>query len=185
MRLWYLSHRRPAKAHASLRICAVLPEPSLFAHMNYGGRQRVRPKSRHLAPLYGCACVFEKWIYGGQNVPKSHELAQIIFRYRFIKWFISENTREQGSFLKRATSFEPAHEIMALFVLRKRILQTRMCSHPVGLDVWFFVGPFVYFHTSCKRTAKALARLRGCAGSPEPSLVNYVVSTIISWAGSF
>ena len=43
---------------------------------------------------------------------------------------------------------EPAHEIMALFVLRKFILQTHMRSHPVGLDVWFLVGPFVYFHTS-------------------------------------
>ena len=69
------------------------------------------------------------------------------------------------------------------FVLRKLILQTRMRSHPVELDVWFLVGPFVYFHTSCVRTAKALARLRGCAGSPEPSLVAYVISTIISWAG--
>ena len=49
----------------------------------------------------------------------------------------------------------------------------------------FLVGPFVYFHTSCVRTAKALARLRGCAGSPEPSLVAYVISTIISRAGSF
>ena len=30
---------------------------------------------------------------------------------------------------------EPTHEIMALFVLRKLILQTRMRSHPVGLNV--------------------------------------------------
>ena len=37
MRLWYLSHRRPAKAQAK-----------------YGSRRRVRPKIRHLAPLYGC-----------------------------------------------------------------------------------------------------------------------------------
>ena len=29
----------------------------------------------------------------------------------------------------------------ALFVLGKLILQTRMRSHPVGLDVWFLVGP--------------------------------------------
>ena len=35
------------------------------------------------------------------------------------------------------------------------------------------------------RTAKALAGLRGCAGLPEPSLVAYAISTIISWAGSF
>ena len=31
--------------------------------------------------------------------------------------------------------YEPAHDIMALFVLRKFILQTGMRSHPVGLDV--------------------------------------------------
>ena len=64
-------------------------------------------------------------------------------------------------------------------------LQTRMRSHPVRLDVGFLVGPFVYFHTSCERKAKVLARLRGCAGSPEPSLVAYVISSIISWAGSY
>ena len=80
---------------------------------------------------------------------------------------------------------EPAHEIMVLFILRKLILQTCMCIHPVGLDVWFFVGPFVYFHTSSVRTVKALVRLRGCAGSPERSLVAYVINMIISWAGSF
>ena len=57
-------------------------------------------------------------------------------------------------------------------------------SHPVGLDVWFPVWPFVYFHTLWVRTAKALARLCGCAGSPEPSLVAYMINTIISWACS-
>ena len=46
MRLWYLSHRRPAKAQA---IRAVSPEPSLFSQMWYGNKQRVRPKIRHLA----------------------------------------------------------------------------------------------------------------------------------------
>ena len=81
--------------------------------------------------------------------------------------------------------YEPSHEIMVLFILRKLILQTRMPSHPVGLDVWFLVGPFNYFHTLCMRTAKALVRLCGWAGSPEPLLVAYVLSTIISWAGSF
>ena len=55
-----------------------------------------------------------------------------------------------------------------------------MHSHPVGLDVWYLVWLFVYLHTSCMRTAKAQARLYGCIGSPEPSLVAYV---IISWAG--
>ena len=65
------------------------------------------------------------------------------------------------------------------------ILQIRMRSHPVMLDVRLSVGPFVYFHLLRVRTAKALVRLRGCAGMPEPSLVACMISTIISWAGSF
>ena len=71
---------------------------------------------------------------------------------------------------------QPCHEIIVLFILRKLILHMRMCSHPVGLDVWCLDGPFVNFHTSCVRTAKALARLRECAGSQEPSLVTCVIS---------
>ena len=34
------------------------------------------------------------------------------------------------------------------------------------------------------RTAKALVRLRQCAGSPEPSLFAYVINTLFSWDGS-
>ena len=48
MRSWYLSHRQPAKAQAILRIRAVSPEPSLFAHMNCGSRRKARPKTKHL-----------------------------------------------------------------------------------------------------------------------------------------
>ena len=51
--------------------------------------------------------------------------------------------------------------------------------------VWILVGPFVYFHTLCVWTAKALARLCECTGLPEPLLVAYVISTIISWAGTY
>ena len=58
-----------AKAQASLCIRAVLPEPSLFAHMKYGSRWRVWLKIRHLAPLDGCPCTFEEWVYGGRKVP--------------------------------------------------------------------------------------------------------------------
>ena len=68
-RLWYLSHRRPAKAQASLRIRAVSPEPPLFVHLKCGSRRRVRPKIRHLAPLDSCGCAFEEWVYGGRKVP--------------------------------------------------------------------------------------------------------------------
>ena len=79
-------------------------------------------------------------------------------------------------------TFEPCHEIMVVFILRKLILQMRMRSHPVGLDICFLVGP--YCQTSIVQTGKALVRLHECAGLPEPLLVAYVISTIISWAGS-
>ena len=77
-------------------------------------------------------------------------------------------------------------EIMVLFILCKHIIfQMRMCSRPVVLDLWFLVRPFVYIHTLCEPRVKALVRLWGCTGSPEPLLVAYVISTIISRAGSF
>ena len=81
-----------------------------------------------------------------------------------------------GTFLAgwnwRDLSFEPAHESIVLFVLCKLIPQTCMHSHLVGLHVWFLVGPFVYLHTSCVRTAKALARRCGCVKFFYTVLVN-------------
>ena len=67
MRLWYLSHRRSAKV--SLCIHALSAEPSLFVHTKYGSRRRVWSKLRHLAPLDGCACAIEEWVYGGRKEP--------------------------------------------------------------------------------------------------------------------
>ena len=63
------------------------------------------------------------------------------------------------------------------FVLCKLVLQTRTRNHTFGLDV----GLFVYFHTVCEGSGETA----GCTGSPEPSLDAHVISTIISWAGSF
>ena len=57
----------------------------------------------------------------------------------------------------------------------------RMRNHPVGLVVWFLVRPFVYFHTLCLQTAKALAGLRGL---PEPSLVAFKYNNLMSWLKS-
>ena len=58
-RIWYLSPIRAAKVQASLRIRAVLPEPSLLAHTSSESRGTVRQKARSLAPLNGWACVVE------------------------------------------------------------------------------------------------------------------------------
>ena len=41
---------------------------------------------------------------------------------------------------------------------------------------------FIYIHTLCMRAVKAMARMRICAGSPEPSLLGYMICAKISWA---
>ena len=54
--IWYLSPMPAAKVHASLRIRAVSPEPSLLAHTSSESRRTFRQKARSLAPLNGWAC---------------------------------------------------------------------------------------------------------------------------------
>ena len=44
---------------------------------------------------------------------------------------------------------------------------------------------FIYIHTLCLQVAKGLASLRICADSPDPSLLDNVISAIIPCAGSF
>ena len=58
-RIWFLSPMRAAKVQASLRIRAVSPESSLFAHTSSGSRGTFRQKARSLAPLNGWACAVE------------------------------------------------------------------------------------------------------------------------------
>ena len=174
--IWYLLHRRPAKAQASLRICAVSTKPSLFAHMKYGSRQRVWPKIRHLAPLDGCACAIEEWKYGGWKVPKGptkNQTSSLVGWLRMRVWKMHLQRMKSaiiswaGSYVLGmsvlynvatcTTDWFPHHiwasswEIMALFILCKCIFQTGMCNHPTRLDVWVLVGPFVYSHRSCVR----------------------------------
>ena len=54
-----------------------------------------------------------------------------------------------------------------------------MCiySYIVGLHVYYLVGSFIYVHSFCMQAIKALVRLCICAGSSEPSLVAYAIST--------
>ena len=82
-----------------------------------------------------------------------------------------------SSISEKGWTIELSHEIIVLFMLHKLFLQTRMRSHPKGLDVWFLVDPS---STSILYMCKHWKLWRDCAGSSEPSLVAYVISTIIS-----
>ena len=60
-----------------------------------------------------------------------------------------------------------------------------MPSHPAGPGIWLSVWRFLLTHYLYERAAEVLARLRGCAGSPEPSLLACAISTKFAWRGPF
>ena len=75
MRKGYLSHRQTAKAHVSLRMRTVSPEPSLYAHtILYKGNQReLQTKSNTPDPF------MRIWNISNRTTqdPFSHEMAQL------------------------------------------------------------------------------------------------------------
>ena len=52
-------------------------------------------------------------------------------------------------------------------------------SGNVGLII---IWVFIYIHTLCMLAVEAMARMRMCAGSPEPSLLGFMICAKISWA---
>ena len=59
---------------------------------------------------------------------------------------------------------------------------TDVSSGERGLNL---VRVFTYIHTACMQAAKALASLRICVDSPEPSLLSDLMSTQISCTGQY
>ena len=59
----------------------------------------------------------------------------------------------------------------------------RMSSHSEGSGIWLSIWRFLLIQCLYERAAEVLARLRGCAGSPEPSLLAYAISTKFAWRG--
>ena len=76
-RIWYLSPVRATKVQASLRICAVSPEPPLLAHTSIESRGTFRQKARSLDPLNGWACTVKICHDGMLKDTNSLDRAQI------------------------------------------------------------------------------------------------------------
>ena len=66
---------------------------------------------------------------------------------------------------------EPRQANLCLRAFCHDKFQLRMPSHSEGPGIWLSVWRFLLIHCLYERAAKVLARLRGCAGSPEPSLL--------------
>ena len=74
---------------------------------------------------------------------------------------------------------EPFHETMVLLSSVNSFFK-RACA----AIQWGWMSDFWSDSSSTSILAKALARLLDCTGSPEPSLVAYAISAIISGTGS-
>ena len=145
--------------------------------------------------LLGKPCVRTLWIINENNTDLINQMR--------MEWYFSFLTKGQQSYTSIQSMFflsinKPCCGIMALFVLRNLVLQARMRNHPMAARCLLFgrtlclIPCFVSAGSECSgETARMrmlawafVSRLRGCACSPEPSLVGYVISAIISWAGS-
>ena len=89
-RIWYLSPMRAAKVQASLRICAVSPEPPLLAHTNSESRGTFRQKASSLAPPNGWACavkICHDWLLEDTNLLDAPHIKMFEIRPQ-MKWCI-------------------------------------------------------------------------------------------------
>ena len=75
---------RAAKVQASLRICAVSPEPSLLAHTSSESRGTFRQKARPVVPLNGWACTVKICHDGMLEHKNSLDGAHFITRHLFV-----------------------------------------------------------------------------------------------------
>ena len=58
-----------------------------------------------------------------------------------------------------------------------------MPRHSEGPGIWLSIWRFLLSHCLYERAAEVLPRLRGCAGSHEPSLLAQAISTKFAWRG--
>ena len=81
--------------------------------------------------------------------------------------------------------YGPRQANLCLRAFRHDKFQLRMPSHSEGPGIWLSVWRFPLIHCLYVQAAKVLSRLRGCAGSPEPSLLAQAISTKITWRGPY
>ena len=92
---------RTAKFRASLRICAVSPEPPLLAHTSIESRGTFRQKARSLAPLNGWACAVKICHDGMLEDTNSLDGAHI--RTYFIMVIVKGGSQKVAKFLRDDT----------------------------------------------------------------------------------
>ena len=100
--------------------------------------------------------------------------SRISHNYNNVMQVMCINASDNDSKISRRVGlpiFEPRQANLCLRAFRHDKFQLRMPSHSEGPGIWLSVRRFLLIHCLYERAAKVLATLRGCAGSPEPSLL--------------
>ena len=92
---------------------------------------------------------------------------------RLIKTFgcFSEYSFKQEKICTKNNTYGPRQANLCLRAFRHDKFWLLMPSHSEGPGIWLSVWRFLLIHCLYERAAEVLARLRWCAGSPEPSLL--------------
>ena len=122
--------------------------------------------------LRSIAHLSERFIKGGDFKTNAipyfisiHCFQQILFCK--VAWMYDRTTESNSNH----SSYESRQANLCLRAFRHDKFQLRMPSHSEGPGIWFSVWRFLLIHCLYEWAAKVLARLLGCAGSPEPSLL--------------
>ena len=93
-RIWYLSPMRAAKVQASLRICAVSPDPLLLVHTSNESRGTFSQKARSLAPLNGWACAVK--IFHDRMLEDTNSLDAAHLKFVILPMILSMRLKQYG-----------------------------------------------------------------------------------------
>ena len=139
VRVWYLSHRRPAKAQASLQIRVVLPEPSLFVHMKNGRpKMSLQPDGRWHTIAYCFWCRSCRHLHRHSFLSALYLLNQLVdFDQTGTDTLVG-----QSKFWWPWPHFWRSHQHFECQILTKKA-----CLHPISwIKRWIQTKLYVWYH---------------------------------------
>ena len=123
--IWYLTPMRAAKVQASLRICAVSPEPPLLAHISSESRGTFRQKARSLTPLNGWTCAVTVCHDGMLEDTNSLDGAHMFLSYSWLQFWDYNNSKHNKGMLKSGSPvYRARYTVRIIFLIVRHRAQT-------------------------------------------------------------
>ena len=172
-RIWYLSPMWAVKVQASLRICAVSPEPPLLAHTSRESRGTFRQKARSLFPLNGWACAAEICHDGMLEDTNSLDRAHLMELFLFVLKDLLLHKYNLSRLMTKPTKWH------VRLVKTQISLGIRSVWSESSLSAWRKLGSFATHWVHSKDSDQTGLRLIGGFAGRTAILL------VLSWGGSF